>query len=264
MNILDRIIEQKKIEVSNLHEEFTFKDFSQSIHFRSKPLSFNSALTSTNDISIIAEIKKASPSKGVIKPDFNYIEIAELYNISQVGAISVLTDKLFFQGDIEYLNQIAMKKERPLLRKDFIIDEYQVFEARAIGADAVLLISEILSSEQIRDLSQVILDLGMEPLLELHSPAQLDKIDLTINKIIGINNRNLETFSTDLSTSKIISELLPKDITKIAESGIDSKEDLDFLQGCRIDAILVGEYLMRSKNIHESLSNLKKWCKRAS
>jgi len=263
MNILDRIVKQKKKEVADLKNNYKYSDFAALDLFKSETLSLSAALRSNGKISIIAEIKKASPSKGLIKPDFNHLEIAEIYQAAEVDAISVLTDKTFFQGDITFLKQIALHKKQPLLRKDFIIDEYQILEARANGADAVLLIAEILSPEEIRDFTQSILDLGMEPLLELHSARQLDKIDLGYNQIIGINNRDLSNFTVDLATTKKISGLLPDHITLVAESGIDQQQDLDFLKQCKIDAILIGEHLMRASDIGASIVEVKGWCSHA-
>ena len=175
-------------------------------------------------------------------------------------AISVLTDKQFFKGNISYLKDIAKYKSVPLLRKDFIIDEYQVFEAKANGADAILLISEILSTSQIKELTSAATELGMNVLLELHSKEHLSKIDLTTNKIIGINNRDLTNFTTDLNTTKIISELITEDVIIVSESGINNKSNLDFLKSTKTNAVLVGEHFMKADNIGDSLKQMKEFC----
>jgi indole-3-glycerol phosphate synthase len=169
----------------------------------------------------------------------------------------------FFQGDIRFLEEIAQIKKQPLLRKDFVIDEFQILEARSAGADAVLLISEILEQGQIRDLTKLCTQNNMEVLLELHSVSQVDKIDFDINKLIGINNRNLEDFSVSLSTSLTIAEILPDDITIVSESGIHEQNDIEVLKQSRINAVLVGEHLMRSDNPGEALKLLKDWCENA-
>ncbi len=259
MNILDRILEVKKEEVAKLKKRMTINSFKDSEFFNEKTLSlFN--LRNEKNISIIAEIKKASPSKGLIKEDFNHLKIAEIYFEEAVNAVSVLTDEKFFQGNISFLNDIAKIKQAPLLRKDFIIDEYQVLEARANGADLILLICEALSKNQIRDLSQVASETGMEVLLELHSEEQLNKIDFELNKIIGVNNRNLEDFSVKLSTTQTISNKLPNEVMLVSESGIGKKEDIYFIRSAHANAVLVGEHIMKSRDIKSGLRELKEWC----
>lgn len=259
-NILDEIVEVKNEEVKTLKRDFTLSRFSDSEHFNASCLDFASALSKPEVISIIAEIKKASPSKGIIKEDFNHIAIADIYQENGANAISVLTDKLFFQGNISYLNEIAKIKSVPLLRKDFIIDEYQVFEAKSNGADAILLISEILSKNQITELSNVASDLGMAVLLEMHSDEQISKIDFSINKIIGINNRDLKKFKTDLNTTKLISEKIYDDVILVSESGINTKEDIDFVKSIKVDAVLIGEHFMRQQDIGNSVKQMKEFC----
>lgn len=259
-NILDEIVEVKHEEVKTLKRDFTLSRFSDTEHFNASCLDFTSALSKPEVISIIAEIKKASPSKGIIREDFNHIAIANVYSENGANAISVLTDKLFFKGSISYLNDIAKIKSVPLLRKDFIIDEYQVFEARSNGADAILLISEILSKTQIAELTSAASDLGMSVLLEMHSDEQISKIDFSKNRIIGINNRDLTTFQTDLSTTELISQNIDDGVLLVSESGINSKADIDFLKNVNINAILVGEYFMSANSIRDSLKQMKGFC----
>lgn len=264
MNFLSKILEVKKAEVSELRKQFTLNSFKEMELFCKESVSFAAEVESNKNISIIAEIKKASPSKGVINNNFNHIEISRQYFSAGVNAVSILTDKQFFQGDIRYLKDIAHDKKAPLLRKDFIIDEYQIFEAKANGADMVLLISEALSKSQIHELTLAASECGLEALLEMHSLNQLDKIDFNLNKIIGVNNRNLEDFSVNLDTTLNLSKLIPDKNILVTESGIRSKQDIDFLRKARVDAILVGEYLMKNDNIKSKLEELKDWCKNES
>ncbi len=260
MKILDEINEVKKEEVKKLKQNYSLSRFKDSEFFTRPKLSFYNALTSDGRISIIAEIKKASPSKGIIREDFNHLKIADIYIKNEVDAISVLTDVTFFNGNISYLNDIAKIKTVPLLRKDFIIDEYQIFEAKANGADVILLIAELLSSNQINELTISAKETDMEVLLELHSIDEFQKIDFNLNQIIGINNRDLRTFKVDLDSTKEISKLIPKENLLVAESGIKTKEDLEFIKETKAKAILIGEHLMASQNIGEKVKELKEWC----
>jgi len=263
MNILEKIIEVKKEEVQQLRREFTLSNFTDKEFFAKNTMSLKKALSDSENISIIAEVKKASPSKGLISENFNHIEIAQTYFNNGAEAVSVLTDEQFFQGSSQYLADIAAFKTVPILRKDFIIDEYQLYQAKAIGADAVLLIAEALDDKQIKDLSSTAYNIGLEVLLEIHSAEQLDKIDFDLNTLIGINNRNLENFSVDLNTTLNLLKILPDHILTVSESGIHSREDIYQLRSASVNAVLVGEYLMRSDNTDESLRELKGWCRSA-
>ncbi len=260
IDILSEIVEVKKREVKLLKRDFSLSRFSDAEYYSQKCLNFENALSKSDSISIIAEVKKASPSKGIIRENFNHLTIADSYMNNSADAISVLTDKDFFKGNISYLNDIAKYKSIPLLRKDFIIDEYQVFEAKANGADALLLISEILSATQISELSNAASELGMKVLLEMHSEQEISKIDFSANNIIGINNRDLTNFVTDINTTKNISQKLPEKIILVSESGITTKEDLDFLKTTTTNAILVGEHFMRKKNIGNAVKTMKDFC----
>jgi len=260
MTFLKEILDEKKTEVSKLKGYYTLSSFREMEFFENNTISLNRSLENDKAISIIAEIKKGSPSKGIIRENFDHNSIAKTYFESGADAVSVITDVNFFKGSINYLKDIAVIKNVPLLRKDFIIDEYQIFESKAFGADSILLISEILSKDQIAELSQAAHEISLEVLLELHSENQLDKIDFDTNKIIGINNRNLEDFSVDLNTSINISNLLPDSVTVVAESGIENEMDIQTLREHNVNAILVGEYLMRSENIESEFIQLKNWC----
>jgi indole-3-glycerol phosphate synthase len=260
MNILDKILETKKEEVLLLKQKYSISSFESMEHFKKSTLKLSIKLKDNSRISIIAELKKASPSKGILIDKFNHLEIANVYLNNEVDAISILTDEKYFSGNIEYLSDIANISTAPLLRKDFIIDEFQIFEAKANGADLVLLIAEALSKVQLNDLSQIAAELDLEVLLEIHSSEQIDKIDFDANRIIGINNRDLNSFSVDLKTTAELKKLLPKEVYTISESGINKKEDIDYLKCSNINGILVGEHLMISKNINYQLSELKSWC----
>ena len=264
MNILDEILEVKKEEVKMLRNKYSLNSFKNMEFYDEKSLSFYNKVKSNGNISIIAEIKKASPSKGIIRTDFNHLNIAEIYFQGSVDAISILTDKNFFQGNISFLQDIAKIKQTPLLRKDFIIDEFQIFEAKAYGADLVLLICEALTKSQINNLTSAANETGLEVLLELHSEEQLSKIDFQHNKIIGVNNRNLENFSVNLSTTEKIAKNLPEDIILVSESGISRKGDVDFIRAAEANAVLVGEHFMKANDIKSRLKEFKQWCSNES
>ncbi len=260
MNILDQIVEVKKEEVKKLKLKYSLNSFKEIEFFESDTIKFSDKIKGNQNISIIAEIKKASPSKGIIREDFNHLKIAETYFKCRANAVSILTDENFFKGSIEYLKEIALIKEVPLLRKDFILDEFQVFQSKGNGADIILLISEILSKAQINELTHAAKEAGLEVLLELHSEKQLDKIDFDINNILGVNNRNLEDFSIDLNTTLKLSKLFPEESILVTESGINKKQDIDYLMQANINALLIGEHLMASKNIEKNFKELKEWC----
>jgi len=260
MNFLDSILNVKRDEVLALKRNFTISRFEESEFFSEPVLSLKRAIRKNERLGIIAEIKKASPSKGVLKHDFDFLNIASIYKDNDGDAISILTDKNFFQGDIKYLYKIANSKTVPLLRKDFIIDEFQVYEAKANGADAILLIAEALSSQQIKDLTLTAKGACLEVLLELHSEKQLDKIDFNLNNLIGINNRDLDTFIVDTNSSVKLSRLIPENVTLISESGFNKKEDIRSISKSRIRALLIGEHFMKSVNMVDSIREIKEWC----
>jgi indole-3-glycerol phosphate synthase len=260
LNILDKIIETKRTEVKALKEKYSRTDFEKSPYFQKISYSLINEINCDRNISIIAEIKKSSPSKGILRDNFNYVEIAKSYFQNEVNGISVLTDKKYFQGSIKYLKDIAGIKTRPLLRKDFIIDEYQILEAKANGADVILLIAEALTKKQIKDLTLFAIKTGLEVLLELHSERQLNKIDFGLNTLIGINNRNLENFITSVETTEYLSKLLPEEVTLVSESGIGTEADIQRLKDAGADAVLVGEFLMKTDNIDKKIEELKRWC----
>ena len=260
MNILDKIVEKKKEEVKNLKSKFSISSFQGMQFFETERLSFIDKLNHSENLLLICEIKKASPSKGVIRESFNHLKIADLYFKNKADAVSILTDKDFFQGDINYVREIAEVKQTPLLRKDFIIDEIQLHQSKANGADFILLIGEILSKSQIADFTTLANEIGLEVLLEIHSADQIDKIDFDKNKLIGINNRNLNDFSVSLDTTAELKKLIPGDVFVVSESGISKKEDVLFLKKSGVNALLVGESIMSENDISSKTQELKRWC----
>ncbi|KAF0153260.1 MAG: indole-3-glycerol phosphate synthase [Ignavibacteria bacterium] len=260
MNFLSEILAVKSEEVKKLRQKFSRSSFESEEYFNELTISFTKAINNENFISVIAEIKKASPSKGILIEDFNHLKIAEAYIESEVNAISVLTDQKFFQGDISYLSGIAKFKTLPLLRKDFIIDEFQILEAKAFGADAVLLICEALSQNQITELTHCAKEIGLEVLLEFHSQSQIAKVNFKLNDMIGINNRNLETFAVDINSTLNLLDNIPNGVTVVSESGITSRAVLDKIKSSQINAVLVGEHFIRSQHIKKNLSQFKAWC----
>ena len=198
---------------------------------------------------LIAEVKKASPSKGIIRADFDPVAIAQCYEAAGASCLSVLTDREYFQGALEFLTQIRQHVRLPILRKDFIIDEYQVVEARAAGADAVLLIAECLSAERLDQLYQLIRQLGMHALIELYDSKNLPAVLATGSPLVGVNNRDLHTFVVDLNHTLRLKWQIPADRLLVAESGIASRADVELLERAGVGAMLVGESLMREPDI---------------
>jgi indole-3-glycerol phosphate synthase len=222
-----------------------------------KTIDFFSAIKKKNEISVIAEVKKASPSKGVIKEDFDPLEIAKEYNLANVQAISVLTEKNFFLGCDDYLVKIRQNIPIPLLRKDFIIDLWQVYQSRYLGADAILLIVSVLSDDELNKFQIVANILGMQCVVEVHDREEVKRALDSGAKIIGINNRNLKTFEVDLKTTEDLMNCIPHDKAVVSESGIKSVEDMNFLKSLGVDAVLIGETFMRAGSISEKIKELK-------
>jgi indole-3-glycerol phosphate synthase len=221
-----------------------------------KTRNFKLAINQLRDISIIAEIKQASPTRGIIREDFNVRKIAVAYQINGASAISVLTDKEFFKGSPDYIKEVKAVTSLPVLRKDFIIDEYQVYESALIGADAILLITDILSKEEILRFSALAKSLDMAVICEAHSEGELEKAISARQDIIGINNRDLGTFKLSLSTTENLVGLIPEGKTIVSESGIHSRSDVMFLKSIGVNAVLVGEALMEAEDIGAKLREL--------
>lgn len=254
--ILDRIVAHKKKEVEESKSRVPLSKLAEIAGDRHiRP--FASALRDAEGVSLIAEVKKASPSKGLIREDFNPAEIAKIYSEAGAAAISVLTDREFFKGDPEYLRIVSSITSVPVLRKDFVIDSYQIFEARAWGADAVLLIMAILTDTEAGQFLNIAKDLGLECLVEVHSEEELGRaLDIGV-EVIGINNRNLQTFRTDLETTfRLREKIIDPRIVVISESGINTRDDVERLAQHGIHAMLVGEALMREADIAQKVSEL--------
>lgn len=254
--ILDDIIAYKKKELAETKRRVPLADIKSRAADAGPTRGFGINLAGCEEIRLIAEVKKASPSKGVIRADFDAVKIARAYEESGASCISVLTEEKFFQGKIEYLDGIRRAVGLPLLRKDFIIDEYQIFEARAAGADAVLLIAACLERQQIEDFLGIAGQIGLDALVESHTYKELDKALFSGAGIVGINNRNLSTFSVSLQTTLDLLKDIPEDRTVVSESGIKTRDDVVMLQKAGVDAILVGESLMREKDIGKKVKEL--------
>jgi indole-3-glycerol phosphate synthase len=260
MNILETIIDNKRNEIVRAKLKMPIERLREMPGYSKKCRSLKIALNASVP-AVIAEIKKASPSKGIICENFDHRNIARGYAEAGASAISVLTDKVFFQGDIRFISDIREDIAIPILRKDFIIDSYQLVEARAFGADAVLLIAAALEKYQLQELQIEAEGLGLECLVEIHNEEELKSLDLSAIKILGINNRNLLDFSVDLNTSIRLAKLVPPEITIVSESGISSREDIDLMIENGISAVLTGESLMRKSNPGEALRALMTLCK---
>lgn len=259
--ILDEIIRKTKDDLEKKKKDFTMDWLGRSLAYNPfMPRDVKPYLSATpeNPYRIIAEVKKASPSKGVIKADFDPLLIAKAYELGGADAISVLTEPHYFQGNLEYLAGIRRYVPTPLLRKDFIIDEYQVLEALVYGADFILLIAKALSKQELKKLLDYALRLGLEVLVEIHDKEDLVKAIFAGAVIIGVNHRNLETFEMDMSLSEKLMPLIPNGKIIVAESGLKDKATIEHLSKIGVDAFLIGEYFMREDDIEASLKALKK------
>jgi len=256
--ILDRIVADTLLDLEASKRSLPLEEVARMASGRAPARDFASALRG-DGISLIAEVKKASPSRGVIRADFDPVEIARTYAANGAAAISVLTEPRYFQGSLDYLDDIgnALGDERPpLLRKDFITDPYQVFEARAHGADAILLIVAILKPQQLGRLLQLSRELGMRCLVEVHDEEELGIALERDAGIIGINNRDLRTFEVDLATTEGLRVHVPADRVVVSESGIAVRADVERLERCGVDAVLVGEALMSAPDIAARMGEL--------
>ena len=256
--ILNKIVARKKEFLIEAKKEHTINSLSSIIHNLPKPRHFKDSLIKggENNTRIIAEVKKASPSKGIIREDFDPLEIAKTYEQNNASAISVLTETDFFKGKLEYLKGIKNAVNIPVLRKDFLFDPYQIYEARANGADAVLLIAAILEKSLLNELLSVIQELSFTALVEVHTRKELEKVLETDAEIIGINNRDLKTFKTNIQTTIDLIADIPDSRIIVTESGIKTKDDIITLSEAGVDAFLIGETLMRKENPGDKLQEL--------
>lgn len=253
---LDKIIAQKRQEIHKIKRDRLLPVLLEEARFAKEPRDFYKALASKNGIKIIAEIKKASPSKGILANDLDVISQAKIYQEKGAAAISVLTDNLFFKGSVEDLKDVKNVVDIPVLRKDFILDPIQVYESRAAGADAILLIASVLQFEELKKMKELAEKLGMQVLIEIHSQNELSQVLPLGPRILGINNRNLGNFKVSLSTTLMVLPLIPEDIVVVSESGIRSRDDVSVLREAGINALLIGEALVKSRDPGKTLADL--------
>jgi indole-3-glycerol phosphate synthase len=264
-NILDEIVMTKREEVEARKKSAPVEQLKETISTLGRPRNFFQAVTrkTKKKLNLIAEVKKASPSAGVIRADFDPVKIAQAYAAGGADALSVLTDEKYFQGKLEYIHAIRDAVKLPVLRKDFIIDPYQVYESRAAGADAMLLIAECLETSELIDLQILATELNMTCLIEVHDLDNLMRVrdrvigfPLKSYSLLGINNRDLRTFKTDLGTTLRMAELVEDRSVLVTESGINTRADVEKVAGAGVSAALVGESLMRSEDMGGKIREL--------
>jgi indole-3-glycerol phosphate synthase len=247
MTILDRIVSDTRSLVERRKSEVPVRVLEQRPAFAAPTLSLVRALrTSAPEPAVIAEIKRASPSAGIIRRDFDPVDLARQYKAAGAAAISVLTEPMHFKGSLEHLAAVRLATDLPVLRKDFVIDEYQLIEARAYGADAVLLIAAVLDAVQLRDLHEVATSIGLTPLVEIYEEHELDRVDLDQVTVLGVNNRDLATFEVDPARAGRVLQQVPPSLVRVAESGLRTAEDLAQVRRDGLDAVLIGETFMRA------------------
>ncbi|MAF09527.1 indole-3-glycerol-phosphate synthase [Candidatus Poribacteria bacterium] len=256
-DILTRIVAHKREELAADRASAPLPEVQRRARDASPPRDFANAVRGSGDVRLIAEIKKASPSKGVIQPDFDHRRTAAEYAEAGVDAISVLTDRRFFQGALSYIEDVRQVAPVPVLRKDFTLDAYHVWQARAAGADAILLIVALLTDEELRAFSSLAGELGMACLVETHDAVEMSRACAMQAPVIGINNRDLRTFETSLDTTFALRALAPSDATLVSESGIHDRADVRRLREGGIDAMLVGEALMASASTVAKIHDLR-------
>lgn len=257
--MISRIIEEKKRVIEESKRKKPKDELLKEITNISVNSTFKKYVSRPHHINLIAEIKKASPSKGIIRGDFNPVKIAATYQAHGAAAISVLTDERFFEGKLEYIRMVKEVVSLPVLRKDFIIDEYQVYESVSCGADAILLIADLLSDGEMTDLYQLATSLGLDVLLEVHNEEDMDKAIATGGDIIGINNRDLHNFKVDLAMTQKLIRLIPAHKIKVSESGIKSYEDVMFLKSLGVNAVLIGEAFMEASDIAAKMREIMRY-----
>lgn len=250
-SVLDKIISRKYQEVVERKAKVSIAELRDQITQQAEPRGFVASIENkiaNGQAAVIAEIKKASPSKGVIREDFYPAEIAKSYEKGNAACLSVLTDVDFFQGSDDFLKQVKAASRLPVLRKDFMVDEYQIIESRAIGADCILLIVAALEFEQMQKLNDLAQELGLDVLVEVHDSDELEQALRISNKLVGINNRNLKTFDTNLETTFGLLGKIPEDKIVVTESGIRTIDDVAAMRGHDVHGFLVGEELMRAED----------------
>ncbi|UYQ93839.1 indole-3-glycerol phosphate synthase TrpC [Chitinophaga horti] len=246
-NILSEIVETKKVEVAERKKLRSIEDLNRSPLYRCNPFSLREFLRMPDRTGIIAEFKRKSPSKGIINDRYSVKDITCAYSRYGASGLSVLTDGPYFGGSVEDLKEARAINRIPILRKDFVIDEYQIAEAKAIGADVILLIAECLTKDEVAHLSKYAEDLGLEVLLEVNSLPQLEKVAPSVH-LVGVNNRDLTTFTVDINRSFELAEQIPSDKYKVAESGINDVASIVSLKKAGFDGFLIGEHFMKQEN----------------
>jgi indole-3-glycerol phosphate synthase len=258
MGILHEIISKKKQRLRDVQASVPLRELKSKITDIQKPRDFRTAVKRSLDenIKLIAEIKKASPTKGIIREKFDHISIAQIYDKKHVHAVSVLTEEDFFMGSLSFLPEVKKITSKPVLRKDFIVDEYQIYETRVNSADAILLIAAILEKNQAAEYLNLARELGLSVLFEVHDYKELEMALLIACDIIGINNRNLKTLQIDMNTTFTLRREIPSDRIVVSESGIKSRMDVQKLQNIRVDALLIGTSFMEAEDIGKKIDEL--------
>ncbi len=260
---LDEILRLKRKELKREKKQRPLSGLRRAAEKGGQPRSFADALRSNGNVRIIGEVKKASPSKGVIKENFDHVAIAKEYEAAGVGALSVLTEKSKFEGNLRFLKEIRKAVNLPILRKDFLLDEYHIWQARAAGADAVLLIVAILEDDELKALNELAARLGMDAIIEVHNEEEMERALHIEPRILGVNNRDLSTFETHLDTTSKLKEIFDahelsrKDCVFVSESGIHNSDHMRLLKKLRVDAALIGESFMRADSIAEKMNEFR-------
>lgn len=259
--ILDEIMKYHREQLPKIMRDVPIEDLRAFAGVIPPALDFYAALCKSG-VSLIAECKKASPTKGLMVRNYNPVQLAKMYAKAGAGAISVLTDGRHFQGSLEHLRDVRESVRLPVLRKDFVFHPYQIYESRVAGADAVLLITAVLSTNEMRSLLKLTHDLGMNALVEVHTDAELDQVLPLQPRIIGVNNRNLQTFEVDFENTARLRERIPPEMVMVAESGLKTAGDVRRMAAMGVNAILVGETLVRSKDVYKTAVSFVKAGKR--
>jgi indole-3-glycerol phosphate synthase len=257
MSILNEIVRNKKNELDSVKRTVPLSELKARLRDMDPARSFKNAIARKNGpVRLIAELKKASPSKGLIRTDFSVPDIVSVYNAKDVAAVSVLTEQRFFGGSLNFLDEARERTQKPLLRKDFIVDDYQVYEARAHTADAILLIAAALEKSQLHDLYGLAAELSLDCLVEVHTWKELDSALSCGAEIIGINNRDLSTLNISLNVTFQMLKDIPEEKIAVSESGIRNRADVESIQSTRVDAILVGTTIMQAEDIGAKIDEL--------
>lgn len=257
--ILSQIIEEKRRAIDEAKRIKPPEDLIKETRGICVKSTFKKNISRPHHINLIAELKKASPSKGILRGDFNPVKIAITYQANGASAVSILTDERFFEGKLEYIKKVRENVTLPILRKDFFIDEYQIYETVTSGADAVILICEILSTDEVIKFYELATSLGLDCLVEIHNEEDLEKALVSSAAIIGINNRDLHTFRVDVGVTQKLVRLIPKDKIIVSESGIKSYEDVMFLKSLGVNAVLIGEAFMEADDIAAKMREIMRY-----